>query len=232
MKMINAEIPQMFRSVDMNGVIVDCGQRYLDKLGYTRDEVIGTSLLDHTPAKTRKELKASFAAWERDHKTNVAKRIQLEAKNGRTVDVILTIHNRCENGQVVGRDATMHEVSDIKNLQDAYNVGARYNYEDHNVMRSSIDYIGIIVDCNQSYLDRLGYARDEVIGISMYEHTAVRSKGHMNANMENWRAGHRYESRIYMLRKDGSEFTVNLVSSDETDGAGHLLGRTVSLTPV
>ena len=80
MTMINAEIPQMFRSVDMNGVIVDCGQRYLDKLGYARDEVIGTPFFDHTPPKARKELKASFAAWIKNHKTNIAKRIQLEAK--------------------------------------------------------------------------------------------------------------------------------------------------------
>ncbi len=229
MTMIHAEIPQMFRSIDMNGIIVDCGQRYLDKLRYSRDEVIGTSFFDHTPAKTRKELKASFAAWTKNNKTNVAKKIQLETKYGKIIDVVLTVQNRYENGRIVGRDATMHKVSDIKKLQDAYNVSARGNYEDPNIMRRSVDYIGIIVDCNKTYLDKLGYTRDEVIGISLYEHTAARSRGHLNADIENWRAGHRYESKIYMLRKDGSEFPVDITSADETDSSGQILGRTVSL---
>ena len=153
----------------------------------------------------------------------------IETKDGKAIDVILTITNRYENGQLVGRDAIMREVSEIKELQDAYNVGARDDYEDPNVLRRSVDYQGIIVDCNQSYLDNLGYTRDEVIGISLYEHTAARSKGLLNSNMENWRAGHRYSPTIYMLRKDGSEFSVELASTDETDSEGQILGRTVSL---
>ena len=234
MTMIQAEIPQMFHSVDMNGTIVDCGMRYLDKLGYTKNEVIGTSFFDHTPAETRKDLKASFAAWKNNNnnKTNVAKQIQLETKDGRIIDVVLTVQNRYENDRLVGRDAVMHEVSDIKKLQDAYNVGARDNYEDPNTMRRSVDYIGVIIDCNKTYLDRLGYTREEVIGISLYEHTAPKSRGHLNANMENWRLGHRYESKTYMLRKDGSEFLVDLTSTDETDSSGHILGKTTSLKPL
>ena len=78
----------------------------------------------------------------------------------------------------------MRVMSDIKAMQDMYNVGAREGYEDPKIMRRSVDYIGTIVDCSQSYLDNLGYTKDEVVGISLYEHTAPRSKGNLHANME------------------------------------------------
>ena len=230
MTIINAKIPELYRSVDMDGVIVDCGERYAKLLGYTIDEVIGTPFFDHTPAAGREDLKASFEAWK-GAKSNVAKRIQLEAKDGKITDVILTVTNRYEDGKLVGRDAVMREVSHIKDFQDMYSVHARDNYEDPDTMRRSINYIGVIIDCNQTYLDKLGYTREEAIGTSLYEHTAVRSKGNLATNMENWRAGYRTRSNIWMRRNDGSEFQVALTSTDEVDGDGTVVGRTVDLKP-
>ena len=90
MAIINAKIPELYRSVDMDGVIVDCGERYAKLLGYTIDEVIGTPFFNHTPAAGREDLKTSFEAWK-GAESNVAKRIQLEAKDGKTTDVILTV---------------------------------------------------------------------------------------------------------------------------------------------
>ncbi len=230
MAIINAKIPELYRSVDMDGVIVDCGERYARLLGHTIDEVIGTSFFNHTPAAGREDLKASFEAWK-GAESNVAKRIQLEAKDGEITDVILTVTNRYEDGKLVGRDAVMREVSHIKDLQDMYNVHARDGYEDPDIMRRSVNYIGVIMDCNQTYLDKLGYTREETIGTSLYEHTAVRSKGNLATNMENWRAGYRTRSNIWMRRKDGSEFQVALTSTDEVDGDGTVVGRTVDLKP-
>ncbi len=77
MTVINAKLSEMYRSVDMNGVILECGQRYVDKLGYTMDEIIGTPFFDHTPAESREDLRTSFAAWKESNNTNIAKRIQL-----------------------------------------------------------------------------------------------------------------------------------------------------------
>ena len=59
---------------------------------------------------------------------------------------------------------------------------------------------------------------------------AFRSKGNLATNMENWRAGYRTRSNIWMRRKDGSEFQVALTSTDEGDGT--VVGRTVDLKPI
>lgn len=92
--------------------------------------------------------------------------------------------------------------------------------------------MGVIIDCNPVYLDGLGYTKDEVVGTRLYEHTSAKGRGNLATNMENWRAGHRTHSNIWMRRKDGSEFRVGLDSTDETDSDGTIVGRTVSLKPL
>ena len=229
MNIIQATIPVLYRSVDMDGVIVDCNQSYADRLGYSIDEVIGTSLFDHSTKETREDLRASFAEWKRSQKTNVAVRLKLVAKDGEVVDAVMTYKNRYEGGELAGRDASIAEASVIREMQDLYNVGARSDYEDPDVIRRSVDYMGTIIDCSQSYLDNMGYTKDEVVGISLYEHTATRSKGNLEANMGNWRTGRHSAAKIWMRRKDGTEFPALLTSADETNEAGIVVGRTVSL---
>ena len=126
----------------------------------------------------------------------------------------------------------MRDLADIKRMQDLYNVGARDSYADSNDLIRSVDYMGIIIDCNQTYLDSLGYKKNGVVGISLYEHTAPRSKGNLHANMENQRTEHTSASKIWMKRKDGSEFLTSLSATNETDKDGTIVGRTVALKPV
>lgn len=229
MSVIQATIPVLYRSVDMDGVILDCNQPYADRLGYSMEEVVGTSLFDHSTEETRGDLRASFAEWKASQKTNAAVRLKLKAKDGEVIDAVMTYKNRYEGGNLVGRDASIMEASAIREMQNLYNVGARSDYEDPEVIRRSVDYMGTIVDCSQSYLDRMGYAKDEVVGISLYEHTAPRSKGNLEANMNNWRIGHHSAAKIWMMKKDGREFPALLTSADETNKGGIVVGRTVSL---
>ena len=229
MRVIQATIPILYRSVDLDGVIVDCNQAYADRLGYTVEEIIGVSLFDHATKDTREVLRQAFVDWTVSQKTNIPVRIKLEAKDGEIIDVVRTFRNRYDGDDVVGIDSSIVEFSYIKELQDLYNVGARDGYEDPNIMRRSVDYIGTVIDCSQSYLDNMGYTKDQVVGISLYEHTASRSKGNLHSNMNNWRIGLHSPSKIWMKRKDGSEFPTFLTSVDETNKEGIVVGRTVSL---
>ena len=229
MRVIQATIPILYRSVDLDGVIVDCNQAYADRLGYAVEEVIGVSLFDHATKETREVLRQAFVDWTVSQKTNIPVRIKLEAKDGEIIDVVRTFRNRYEGDDVVGIDSSIVEFSHIKKLQDLYNVGARDDYENPNTLRRSVDYIGTVIDCSQSYLDNMGYTKDEVVGISLYEHTASRSRGNLHANMSNWRIGLHNPAKIWMKRRDGSEFPALLTSVDETNKEGAVVGRTVSL---
>ena len=229
MRIIQATIPILYRSVDMDGIIVDCNKAYADRMGYSVEEVIGTSLFDHAPEDVRETLKREFSYWKRTCITNVIVGITLVTKSGERIDAVRTYRNRYKGDHIVGVDSSIMEKHEIKKMQELYSVRTRDGYEDANVMRRSVDYIGTIIDCNQSYLDNMGYTKDEVVGISLYEHTAPRSRGNLHANMSNWRVGLNYDAKIWMKRKNGGEFPTQLTASDETDGNGVIVGRTVSL---
>lgn len=226
---VQATIPILYRSVNMDGIIQDCNMHYSNRLGYSMEEVIGASVLDHTTERYGKEMMERIAKWRYTPTTNISKQNKLMTKRGEIIDVLQVVRKRYQKDKIVGMDVDMRDVAAIKEMQDMYDVGSREDYEDPYILRRSVDYIGTIVDCNQSYLDNLGYARDEVIGISLYEHTAPRSKGNLHANMENWRAGYRDTAVIWMLRKDGTEFPTTLTATDELNSDGVVVGRTVAL---
>ena len=50
---VRATLKPMHRTVDIEGIIIDCNDKYAYMLGYTKDEVIGASILDHTPVEHR-----------------------------------------------------------------------------------------------------------------------------------------------------------------------------------
>ncbi len=229
---IRAAIPVMYRSVNLDGVIQDCNQYYAVRMGYSLEEVIGQSILDHATEESRQEVIDMLEAWKSAPATHISKKTHLRTKTGEVVIALRTVRKKYKNDQVVGIDTELRDVAAIKKIQNIYNISARDDYEDPNVLRRSVDYMGTIVECSQSYLDKLGYTRDEVIGISLYEHTAPRSKGNLHANMENWRAGYRDRAIIWMRQKDGGEFPTKLTSTDERDEHGAIVGRTVALVPL
>ena len=175
------------------------------------------------------DLERMFDAWKNTHATNISYKIQLKRKDGTAIDVVRTVTNTYVNDKVAGVGTEMREVSEIKKIQGMYDIKTREDYEDAKILRRSVDYTGTIMDCSESYLKELGYRKDEIVGISLDEHTAPRSKGNMHANMENWRCGRTEDAKIWMLRKDRSEFPVRLIASDEINSDKIVIGRTVSL---
>ena len=229
---IMTSIPELYRSVDMDGVILDCNNAYFERLGYTLEEVIGTLFFDHTPDEDRYRLRANFEEWKKTE-THAAGRIRLETKNGETFEVVLDVKSRYDdNKNLVGRNSIMREVSYLDAMRKMYNKSSQEGYESTEVLHRSVNYNGIIIDVNQKYLDELGFTKDEVIGVSLLQHTSRKSRGNLSAHMENWRNGVNDNAKIWMRRKDGSEFPVMLVATNEKDADGALIGRTVALTPI
>ena len=226
---VRATIPILYRSVRLDGTIVDCNQYYAVRLGYNLNEAIGSSVLDHSPPECHDEIRAMIETWKTNPSSHISRKTQLLTKTGEVMNVYRTANTLVEGGEIVGIHSELRDTIAVKKIQNIYNLAARTDYEDPHILRRSVDYMGTIVGCNKSYLSEMGYTEDEVIGISLYEHTAPRSRGNLHANMENWRAGYRDKAKIWMRRKDGSEFPVTLTSVDEKDKNSNVVGRTVSL---
>ena len=77
----------MHRSVDLEGRIIDCNDKYARMLGYVKDEVIGMSIFDHTPENKHDVLRTVFENWK-NHVPINNRRFPLITKSGKAFDVL------------------------------------------------------------------------------------------------------------------------------------------------
>jgi PAS domain S-box-containing protein len=103
-------------------------------------------------------------------------------------------------------------------------------YDEAPDMYRTENTIGIILDCNQVYVNDLGYAdKNEVIGHSIFEHTADRSLEPMRVSFERWRKnGSVRNDEIWLKRKDGTTFPV-LISANNLYDDGKLTGSITAI---
>ena len=93
------------------------------------------------------------------------------------------------------------------------------------VMWRRINSIGIILDCNSTYAQKLGYAKSEIIGKSIFEHVPPSQRHAMNDSLKAWfETGEVQDKRLTFKRQDGSEFEVLLDATSLFDSDGNLLG--------
>lgn len=105
--------PSLYRTISVDGIIVDCNKSYAERLGYMMDEVIGTHYNKYTAPKDIWAMTHSFETWEL---TGVSKNIEiwLKAKDGTTFPTLININNFYdEKGNVIGCNNIIKDISEI-----------------------------------------------------------------------------------------------------------------------
>lgn len=117
---------------------------------------------------------------------------------------------------------------EIKALESKY----QRLYDDSPVMCRTINTEGIILDCNQAYLDSLRYSsKSEVIGHSIFEHTPEDKMHLKRESFEEWRkTGSVRHKEVWMKRKDGTGFPAMINASNLYDAEGTLMGSNTVIT--
>jgi len=93
------------------------------------------------------------------------------------------------------------------------------------IMWRRINSIGVILDCNEAYARKLGYAKSEVIGKTVFEHVPAGGREAMNESLKAWfETGEVRGSRLTFRRRDGTEFGITLDATSLFDPDGNLLG--------
>ncbi len=116
--------PDLYRTVNYNGTIIDCNKTYLKTLGYdSKDEVLGRNLLDHTSDKSKETLSRHMAEWRSTGK-NKTSEIWMRRKDGTDFPVIFSPTNIYDDyGNLIGRNVVIHdstELHDTKDMLDEY----------------------------------------------------------------------------------------------------------------
>lgn len=105
--------PDLLRTVNLSGIIIDCNQTYAGTLGYAREEVIGVSIFEHVAENSLDALRESFKIW----KTNGSvkdREIWLKRKNGTTFPTLLSATNLYDkNDNLIERIASLRDMTEI-----------------------------------------------------------------------------------------------------------------------
>ena len=90
------------------------------------------------------------------------------------------------------------------------NAEQRYRnlYESSPELYRTISTEGIILDCNESYANSLGYPKEEIIGCSIFDHAADNSKSDLSDSFETWKKeGHVASREIWFKKKRRKYFS-------------------------
>ncbi|MDI1298703.1 PAS domain S-box protein [Methylotenera sp.] len=205
--------PVMLQSIDPQGRIVSVSDYWLDKHGYTRDEVIGRHTAEFMTPKD-----AVFATSEIIPKLltdgsceNIA--YQKVKKNGEIFDVLLS--------SVMDKDAQGKPIRSMSVLIDVTEENAAKRAKDEllNTIRSQYimsmtDANGIIIEVNDAFCSISQYDRASLIG---QNHRLVNSGTHPSAFFtkmyQTITAGKSWRGEICNRAKDGTLYWVDSVIS-------------------
>lgn len=102
---------------------------------------------------------------------------------------------------------------------------ARKILKDAPIMWRRINSIGIILDCNSTYANKLGYTKSEILGRPVFEHVPKESWEVMNDSLKTWfETGNVTDRKITFKKQDGSTFPGLLHATSLYDEKKNLMG--------
>jgi PAS domain S-box-containing protein len=110
--------PVMYLSLDTNGIITECNKAILDKLGYTKREVIGKHMTTFLTEESVARFKAVSPELIKTGKLMGVER-QLITKSGEIIDVQLSVSGEYdEHGQLIKTRASFEDISSLKRAEE------------------------------------------------------------------------------------------------------------------
>lgn len=105
--------PILQRTVNTDGMILECNEKYAKTFGYTKNEIIGKSLFEHAAEQSQQDMRDSFETWKRaGHVEN--KEIWFKRKDGTMFPGLISANNIYdENGKLIGSNSVIRDISDI-----------------------------------------------------------------------------------------------------------------------
>jgi PAS domain S-box-containing protein len=106
--------PAMLRTINREGIILDCNSTYAKNLGYdSKSEIIGHSIFDHTPEEYMAEKRKAFEEWRstgnvKSHET------WIKRKDGSSFPVLLNANNLYDaKGNFIGSNTVITDLTEI-----------------------------------------------------------------------------------------------------------------------
>ena len=105
--------PDLYRTIDTDGRILDCNTAYATSLGYTKYEIIGKSIFDHVSKKDYDKLNDVFNNWKEEGNIK-NKEIWLKRKDGSTFPTIINVSSVYDQeGKIIGSNTAIRDITEL-----------------------------------------------------------------------------------------------------------------------
>ena len=160
-KWLFRKAPVMATSIDETGHYLDVNDAFVERLGYRRDEVIGRPPTDFMTARSAQRVVREYRQALRRIGRLDNKPVSFVAHDGEIVD--------CNTSAIVEQDVSGAHLSSIAlyvETGEEARADFRYRtlYRKMPAMLHTLDADGRVVTVTDHWLNKLGYAREEVIG--------------------------------------------------------------------
>ena len=196
----------------LDGVTIEANQSWLDLFGYTREELrtVNTADTYADPAERADFLRRI------EQSGFVADEVRLKKKDGTVFDCQrAVIARKDDSGNVVAFQGVFRDITALKRAeQELRDSETRFRaLVEHTGLAMTITNAeGAILDCNDVFLQRLGYMRDEALGMrvtDMYASPEDRERIISRTLSD----GYVRDVEVEFKRKDGSRVWVSLTSA-------------------
>ena len=124
------ESPDLYRTINTDGIIVACNKSYAKSLGYSKKEVIGKSIFEHVAEESLLELRESFDTWK-EKGTVCNMEISLRGKDGSAFPVLLSAINLYdENENLVGSNTVIRDITKFKKQLEGKDALIRMQFQE------------------------------------------------------------------------------------------------------
>lgn len=202
--------PAMLHSVDRNGRLIRVSDFWLETLGYSREEVIGTRFLDLVPDDSREHVKTTVLNFFAEHGYLENVEFRVRRKSGDAIDIQLSaVSEFNEDGE---RTNSLTVLTDITSRKNAERELRRSEEQFRGAFESSpqgmalVSSAGAWINVNRALCEMLGYAEPELFAISIRDITYPED---LNVDLDNVKrliSGERdsYQMEKRYVHKDGS----------------------------
>ena len=158
--------PTMATSIGEDGRYLDVNDAFMERLGYAREEMIGRRPAEFVTAESAQRIENELLPTLRRTGRLENKPVAFMAKNGDIVPCLTnSVVEHDPHGAFVRTVAIYTERSDQAKVDWKY----RQLYRSTPAMLHIVDMDGRVVTATDHWLQKMGYARDEVIGRSIMD---------------------------------------------------------------
>ena len=218
--------PDMYHSLDSNGIIIDCNETESRKLGYKKEEIIGRPLTDFFTEESKRLFEEDFPRLNYE-KVQLNLEREFIRKDGTAFLASLNVYSEFdESGRLVSTRTMARDITEHKRAEETIRESEK---KYRSLFENSRDVIyittreGRFIDVNQSALETFGYSREEMVGMDVLKiYINPEDRIRFQREMEQWGSVRDYE--IKFRKKNGTEMFCLMTSTLQRDKDGNILG--------